>query len=155
MNIMKINLEVVPVNPTAKKAIIIMFMMMFIWIQWTHRPFLDLETNQAEFILLAAFPVVIMISLLVDLISDTAAAVLMSIMVLLPIPLTLLFISRMMQHKWMLYATDDELPEDLEGPTTNGDPQNVTAVSDSPRNSGIATLNAPQHPPHKHVVSDS
>lgn len=91
------------------KLIFLAFLMVFIWIQWHHRPFLTSEANQAEFLLLCCLPVVIMAQVLPSS-SDNAqiASIIMSVMVLVPIPLISFFVYRTMSRVWNQYNDDHQ-----------------------------------------------
>jgi len=91
------------------KLVFLFLLMVFIWIQWHHRPFLTSEANQAEFLLLCCLPVVIMAQVLPSSSDMTdIGAIIMSIMVLLPIPLISFFIYLVMNRVWNQYNTDHD-----------------------------------------------
>jgi len=82
---------------TVYKLVFLFVMMAFVWIQWNTRPFLTAEANQLEFILLCLLPVVIMAP---NISGTDEASVILSILVLFPIPILLFFMWRTASIEW-------------------------------------------------------
>merc|ERR1719295_1129619 len=84
--------------------------MMFIGIQWKLTPFLSTETNQAEYVLLCGLPIVITAKILSVLTEYAFPADFLSAMVLLPIPVMVFYVVRivMKEHR-RLQSEEKEL----------------------------------------------
>ena len=78
------------------QLVFIVVMMVFIGIQWKLAPFASAETNQAEYILLCAFPIIIAAKMLSMTTSYMFPVDFLSVMVLLPIPVMAFFVVRVL-----------------------------------------------------------
>jgi len=70
---------------------------MFTWIQWRYQPFVSKEANHVEFTLLCSLPIMILTQMPAFQSEDVyvSVSVVISLLILLPIPLVLMFFGRM------------------------------------------------------------
>jgi len=95
------------------KLIFLFVMISFTVLQWRTDPFSNKASNQAEFILLCALPMVIVTqfdSFQVDSL-DTTVEVVLSILILFPVPLFCFFWGRVLHKGFVGYSAAKELEE--------------------------------------------
>ncbi len=88
-------------------------LMAFVGVQVYLKPFASSHCNQAEFILLSALPIVVM-SRMAAVRQYMFADLVVTVLVLLPIPLMALFVSRVVRKEWKQWVADHrDLDSDL------------------------------------------
>ena len=96
------------------KLVFLVLMMVFIVIQWKVAPFVSTETNQAEFVLLCALPIVITAQILMMITDYMFPVFVLSLAVLLPIPLLMGFVCFVVWAEWKQWVADHkEFKDDI------------------------------------------
>ena len=94
---------------TSYQLVFLASMLMFIYIQWEMVPFVTSECNEAEIILLCAFPLAIIAKLLSHFTGDVFPFFVLSVLVLLPVPLMAFFVFRVVSKE--MKRAESELNE--------------------------------------------
>ena len=112
------------------KLLFLAVIMMFIYIQRRFHPFLSWETNEAEFVLLCCIPIVIAAQLLAEWTSAfDFVAVVLSVMVLVPIPFIGFLVHRVLIKE---LSPSDPDPDEMERETqieTDGTTKNINGIA--------------------------
>ena len=87
------------------KLVFIAAMTVFVVIQWNVAPFSSPAANSVEFFLLCAVPTVI-VAVMPSVVDFEFAEVMLSVMLLLPVPLLLFFVVRLVWSQWKEWIAD-------------------------------------------------